>query len=107
MLLVILLSTLALTNIENGFLCLQVARTAAQMPLKDVVCNGSLLEKMLSVEGGATNMTDLQTQLCNLPAEVLKEAESLFFSQFDLTKFITVSTDLIDVEFLKKIKSKI
>uniref|UniRef100_A0A8C8E1E1 P-type phospholipid transporter n=1 Tax=Oryzias sinensis TaxID=183150 RepID=A0A8C8E1E1_9TELE len=86
--------------IENGFLCLQVARTAAQMPLKDVVCNGSLLEKMLTVEGGATNMTDLQTQLCNLPAEVLKEAEGLFFSQLDLTKFITVSTDLIDISSL-------
>uniref|UniRef100_A0A3B3IMY7 ATP-binding cassette, sub-family A (ABC1), member 7 n=1 Tax=Oryzias latipes TaxID=8090 RepID=A0A3B3IMY7_ORYLA len=101
LLLVILLSTLALTNIENGFLCLQVARTAAQMPLKDVVCNGSLLEKMLSVEGGATNMTDLQTQLCNLPAEVLKEAESLFFSQLDLTKFITRELVVSNAEDLR------
>lgn len=66
------------------------------MPLKDVVCNSSLLEKMLIVEGGAANKTDLQTQLCDLPAEVLKEAESLFFSQIDLTKFIAVSAGVID-----------
>ncbi|XP_020558036.1 ATP-binding cassette sub-family A member 1 isoform X1 [Oryzias latipes] len=95
------LSSETVDRLMNAHLNIQVARTAAQMPLKDVVCNGSLLEKMLSVEGGATNMTDLQTQLCNLPAEVLKEAESLFFSQLDLTKFITRELVVSNAEDLR------
>ncbi|XP_036067424.1 phospholipid-transporting ATPase ABCA1 isoform X3 [Oryzias melastigma] len=104
-------STFLLTNaslpsetvdqLMNAHLNIQVARTASQMPLKDVVCNSSLLEKMLIVEGGAANKTDLQTQLCDLPAEVLKEAESLFFSQIDLTKFIARELVVSNAEDLR------
>lgn len=64
--------------------------TLAQMPLKDIVCNVSMLERLLKVEGGEANMTDLQSQLCDLPADVLQEAERLFLSQLDLSKFLTV-----------------
>lgn len=35
-------------------------------------------------------MNDLQTQLCNVPAHVLREAERLFLSQLDFSKLFTV-----------------
>lgn len=60
------------------------------MQLKDLVCNASMLGQFLTVDGGEDAMKDLQTQLCNLPADILQEAERLFLSQLDLTKFVTV-----------------
>lgn len=61
------------------------------MQLKDLVCNASMLRRFLTVdEGGGVTIDDLQTQLCNQPADILKEAERLFLSQLDLTKFFTV-----------------
>lgn len=60
------------------------------MQLKDLVCNASMLRQFLTVDGGEASMNDLQTQLCNLPADILQEAERLFLSQLDFTKFFTV-----------------
>uniref|UniRef100_A0A8C9XBP2 P-type phospholipid transporter n=1 Tax=Sander lucioperca TaxID=283035 RepID=A0A8C9XBP2_SANLU len=67
-----------------------VSVAGAQMQLKDLVCNASMLGQFLTVDGGEDAMNDLQTQLCNLPADVLREAERLFLSQLDFTKFFTV-----------------
>lgn len=61
------------------------------MPLKVLVCNAILLGELLSVDGGAANMAALQNELCELPAGVLRDAERLFLSQLDVTKFLTVS----------------
>ncbi|XP_070764458.1 phospholipid-transporting ATPase ABCA1 [Enoplosus armatus] len=60
-----------------------------QMQLKDLVCNASMLGQFLTVDGGDAAMNDLQTQLCNLPADILQEAEHLFLSQLDFTKIFT------------------
>lgn len=60
------------------------------MQLKDLVCNASVLRRFLTVDGGEPVMYALQTQLCDLPADVLREAERLFLTQLDFTKFFTV-----------------
>lgn len=60
------------------------------MPLQDLVCSVSMLERFLTVDGGEAAMNDLQTQLCDLPADTLLEAERLFLSQLNLTKLLTV-----------------
>lgn len=60
------------------------------MQLKDLVCNANMLKQFLTVDGGEATMNDLQTQLCNLPADILQEAEHRFLSQLDFTKFFTV-----------------
>lgn len=63
------------------------------MQLKDLVCNASMLRGFLTMDGGEAAMNDLQTQLCNLPPEILQEAERLFLSQLDFTKLFTVGVD--------------
>ncbi|KAM9848252.1 phospholipid-transporting ATPase ABCA1 [Aulostomus maculatus] len=65
----------------------QVSVAGAEMQLMELVCNASMLGQFLTVDGG--NMTDLQTQLCNLPADILLEAERRFLTQLDFTKFFT------------------
>ncbi|XP_053285794.1 phospholipid-transporting ATPase ABCA1 [Pleuronectes platessa] len=67
----------------------QVALAGAQLQLKDLVCNASMLRQFLTVDGGEAAMNDLQTQLCDLPADVLQETERLFLSQLDFNKFFT------------------
>uniref|UniRef100_A0A673C5R9 Zgc:172302 n=1 Tax=Sphaeramia orbicularis TaxID=375764 RepID=A0A673C5R9_9TELE len=61
----------------------------SQLQLKDLVCNASVLGQFLTVDGGEDAMKDLQTQLCDVPADVLQQAERLFLSQLDFTKFFT------------------
>lgn len=68
----------------------QVALTGGQMQLKDLVCNASMLRRFLTVDAGGISIDDLQTQLCNQSADALQEAERLFLSQLDFTKFFTV-----------------
>ncbi|MEQ2188394.1 hypothetical protein GOODEAATRI_014522, partial [Goodea atripinnis] len=63
--------------------------TGAQTPLKVLVCNATIVGQFLAVDGGAADMTALQTELCELPADVLRDAERLFLSQLDVTKFLT------------------
>lgn len=79
------------TSLKVRFCPLQTTLAVAEMQLKDMVCNRSVLEQLLTVDGGEAAMTDLQTQMCYLPADVLQETERLFLSQLDLTKFLTVS----------------
>uniref|UniRef100_A0A3Q1IPV7 ABC transporter domain-containing protein n=1 Tax=Anabas testudineus TaxID=64144 RepID=A0A3Q1IPV7_ANATE len=69
---------------------IQVALSGAQMQLKDLVCNTSMLGQFLTVGGGQPVTNDLQTQLCDLPADILQEAERLFLTQLDFTKFFSV-----------------
>lgn len=71
------------------FFPVQVILAGAQLQLKDLVCNASMLRQYLTVKEEAT-MNDLQTELCNLPADILQEAERLFLTQLDFTKFFTV-----------------
>lgn len=62
----------------------------AQMQLKDLVCNASMLKKFLTMDEGDAAMNGLQTQLCGLPAELLQEAERLFLTQLNFRKLFTV-----------------
>uniref|UniRef100_A0A673C6M0 Zgc:172302 n=1 Tax=Sphaeramia orbicularis TaxID=375764 RepID=A0A673C6M0_9TELE len=75
-----------------GCRCVQVSVAGAQLQLKDLVCNASVLGQFLTVDGGEDAMKDLQTQLCDVPADVLQQAERLFLSQLDFTKFFTFSS---------------
>ncbi|XP_041861136.1 phospholipid-transporting ATPase ABCA1 isoform X2 [Melanotaenia boesemani] len=83
------LSPATVDQLMNAQLNFQAVFSGALMPLKVLVCNVSALEQLLSVDGGAANMTDLQTQLCDLPADVLQAAERLFLTQLDLAQFFT------------------
>ncbi|XP_054459181.1 phospholipid-transporting ATPase ABCA1 [Anoplopoma fimbria] len=83
------LSSVTVDQLMKARLNFQVAVAGAQMQLKDLVCNASMLGQFLKVDGGEATMNDLQTQLCDLPADVLQEAERLFLSQLDFTKFFT------------------
>ncbi|XP_028442644.1 ATP-binding cassette sub-family A member 1 isoform X1 [Perca flavescens] len=83
------LSPVTVDQLLKARLNFQVSVAGAQMQLKDLVCNASMLGEFLTVDGGEAAMKDLQTQLCNLPADVLREAERLFLSQLDFTKFFT------------------
>ncbi|XP_034439364.1 phospholipid-transporting ATPase ABCA1 isoform X2 [Hippoglossus hippoglossus] len=83
------LSPVTVDQLMKARLNFQVSVAGAQMQLKDLVCNASMLRQFLTVDGGEAAMNDLQTQLCDLPADVLQEAERLFLSQLDFTKFFT------------------
>ncbi|KAL7396790.1 hypothetical protein ABVT39_011869 [Epinephelus coioides] len=83
------LSPVTVDQLMKARLNFQVSVAGAQMQLKDLVCNASMLGQFLTVKGGEATMNDLQTQLCNLPTDVLQEAERLFLSQLDFTKFFT------------------
>ncbi|GLD49893.1 ATP-binding cassette sub-family A member 1-like protein [Lates japonicus] len=83
------LSPETVDQLMKARLNLQVAMAGAEMQLKDLVCNVSMLGQFLTVDGGEAVMNDLQTQLCDLPTDVLREAERLFLSQLDFTKFLT------------------
>ncbi|KAK2835350.1 hypothetical protein Q5P01_015834 [Channa striata] len=83
------LSPVTVDQLMNARLNFQVSLAGAQMQLKDLVCNVSMLEQFLTVDGGEAVMKDLQTKLCDLPADILREAERLFLTQLDFTKFFT------------------
>ncbi|XP_060933642.1 phospholipid-transporting ATPase ABCA1 [Limanda limanda] len=83
------LSPVTVEQLMKARLNFQVAVAGAQLQLKDLVCNASMLRQFLTVDGGEAAMNDLQTQLCDLPADVLQETERLFLSQLDFAKFFT------------------
>lgn len=58
--------------------------------LKDIVCNATVLSQFLTVDQ-EDSMAELQSQLCAIPADTLQQAEQLFLSQLDFSKFFTVS----------------
>uniref|UniRef100_A0A673X702 P-type phospholipid transporter n=1 Tax=Salmo trutta TaxID=8032 RepID=A0A673X702_SALTR len=59
--------------------------------LKDIVCNGTVLSQFLTVDQ-EDSMAELQSQLCAIPADTLQQAEQLFLSQLDFSKFFTLSS---------------
>lgn len=77
---------------------LQVALAGAQLQLKDLVCNASMLRHFLTVDEGGS-FDELQTQLCSQPAGTLQEAERLFLSQLNFTKIFTVRVSDIKSAF--------
>ncbi|XP_037325366.2 phospholipid-transporting ATPase ABCA1 isoform X1 [Pungitius pungitius] len=83
------LSAVTVDQLLKARLDFRVSVAGAQLQLKDLVCNASMLGEFLKVEEGEAAMKDLQTQLCKLPADVLQEAERLFLSQLDFAKFFT------------------
>ncbi|KAM6938002.1 phospholipid-transporting ATPase ABCA1 [Lycodopsis pacificus] len=83
------LSSVTVDQLLKARLNFQVSVAGAQMQLKDLVCNASMLGQFLKVDDGEAAMNDLHSQLCNLPADVLQEAERLFLSQLDFSKFFT------------------
>ncbi|KAM8745232.1 phospholipid-transporting ATPase ABCA1 isoform 2-T2 [Acanthopagrus schlegelii] len=82
------LSPTTVNQLLKARLNFQVTLAGAQLQLKDLVCNASMLRQYLMVKDEAA-MNDLQTELCNLPADILQEAERLFLTQLDFTKFFT------------------
>ncbi|KAM4628696.1 phospholipid-transporting ATPase ABCA1 [Polymixia lowei] len=83
------LSPATVDQLLKARLNFQVSLSGAGMSLKDLVCNASLLGQFLTVDGGEAVVADLQKQLCDLPADTLQQAERLFLSQLDFTKFFT------------------
>ncbi|XP_051232460.1 phospholipid-transporting ATPase ABCA1 isoform X2 [Dicentrarchus labrax] len=83
------LSPVTVDQLLKARLNFQVSLAGAELQLKDLVCNASMLGQFLTVDGGEATMNDLQTQLCNQSADILQEAERLFLSQLDFTKFFT------------------
>uniref|UniRef100_A0A8C8I4P3 P-type phospholipid transporter n=1 Tax=Oncorhynchus tshawytscha TaxID=74940 RepID=A0A8C8I4P3_ONCTS len=59
--------------------------------LKDIVCNVTVLSQFLTVDQ-EDSMAELQSQLCAIPADTLQQAEQLFLSQLDFSKFFTLSS---------------
>ncbi|XP_065811834.1 phospholipid-transporting ATPase ABCA1 isoform X1 [Labrus bergylta] len=83
------LSPVTVDQLLKARLNFQVAVAGAQLQLKDLVCNASMLRQFLTVDGGEATMNGLQTQLCNQPDDVLQEAERRFLTHLDFTKFFT------------------
>ncbi|XP_053706907.1 phospholipid-transporting ATPase ABCA1 isoform X2 [Synchiropus splendidus] len=84
------LSPETVTKLLKARLNFQVVAAAAgsQMQIKDLVCNKSMLGPFLTDDGDEETMMALQTQLCDLPAHILDDAERLFLSQLDLSKIL-------------------
>ncbi|XP_041647195.1 phospholipid-transporting ATPase ABCA1 isoform X1 [Cheilinus undulatus] len=83
------LSPATVDQLLKARLNFQVTVAGAQLQLKDLVCDASMLRQFLAVDGGEAAMNNLQTQLCNQPADILQEAERRFLTQLDFTKFFT------------------
>uniref|UniRef100_UPI0037E9C7B4 phospholipid-transporting ATPase ABCA1 n=1 Tax=Semicossyphus pulcher TaxID=241346 RepID=UPI0037E9C7B4 len=83
------LSPVTVNQLLKARLNFQVAVAGAQLQLKDLVCNASMLRQFLTVDRGEAAMNNLQTQLCSLPVDVLQEAERRFLTQLDFTKLFT------------------
>uniref|UniRef100_A0A8C4IKT2 P-type phospholipid transporter n=1 Tax=Dicentrarchus labrax TaxID=13489 RepID=A0A8C4IKT2_DICLA len=94
------------TSGQLKFCVLFVSLAGAELQLKDLVCNASMLGQFLTVDGGEATMNDLQTQLCNQSADILQEAERLFLSQIKFKKksfsicFLLVSLTCVYFIFL-------
>ncbi|XP_070816442.1 phospholipid-transporting ATPase ABCA1 isoform X1 [Chaetodon trifascialis] len=101
------LSPVTVDQLMKARLNFQVSLAGAQMQLKDLVCNSSMLGQFLTVDGGEDAMNDLQTQLCDVPADILQEAERLFLSQLDLTKFVTRDRLMADAGNLRVISQAV
>ncbi|MFT7798628.1 ATP-binding cassette sub-family A member 1-like isoform X2 [Arapaima gigas] len=65
-----------------------VSLAGAGLPLKEIVCNPSLLGGYLTVSQGES-LLELQSALCMLPSDTLQAAERIFLSQLDYSKIFT------------------
>ncbi|XP_069558445.1 phospholipid-transporting ATPase ABCA1 isoform X1 [Brachyistius frenatus] len=101
------LSPASMDQLLKARLNLQPLVTGLQMQPKDLVCNASLLGQLLIVDGGEAAMTDLQTELCDAPADVLQEVERLFLTQLDLTKFLTRDSLMANAGVLRLISQAV
>lgn len=81
---------ISLITLEVIYMALQVSLSGAGVRLSDIVCNASLLERFLTMEGG-DSMPELQASLCAVDPDTLQQAEQLFLSQLDYSKIFTVS----------------
>ncbi|KAF3835266.1 hypothetical protein F7725_027824 [Dissostichus mawsoni] len=97
------LSSATVSQLLKARLNFQVVLAGSEVQLKDLVCNASMLGRFLTVDGGEAAMNDLQTQLCNVSADVLKEAERIFLSQLDLSKLLTRERLMANAEDLRDI----
>uniref|UniRef100_A0A674IQN4 ABC transporter domain-containing protein n=1 Tax=Terrapene triunguis TaxID=2587831 RepID=A0A674IQN4_9SAUR len=66
---------------------LQLSLAATGVPLKDIVCNASVLAEFL-VAAEASSAERLQERLCALPAPTLQAMERSFFSQADFSQVL-------------------
>ncbi|XP_053093930.1 phospholipid-transporting ATPase ABCA1 isoform X2 [Pangasianodon hypophthalmus] len=79
----------AVDQLLRARLSLQVVSLAgAGMRLSDIVCNATLLDRYLTVEGDSS-LTELQQYLCAVPSDLLQQAEQIFLSQLNLSKIFT------------------
>ncbi|TSM94632.1 ATP-binding cassette sub-family A member 1 [Bagarius yarrelli] len=79
----------AVDQLLKAQLNLQVMSLArAGMRLSDIVCNATLLDRYLTVEGNSS-FTELQQHLCSVPSDLLQQAEQIFLSQLNVSKIIT------------------
>ncbi|XP_047231680.1 phospholipid-transporting ATPase ABCA1 isoform X1 [Girardinichthys multiradiatus] len=101
------LSSSTVDQLMKAHLNFQALLTGAQTPLKVLVCNATIVGQFLVVDGGAADMTALQTELCELPADVLRDAERLFLSQLDVTKFLTRDRLIASAEELRIVSQAI
>ncbi|MED6260960.1 hypothetical protein ATANTOWER_031975, partial [Ataeniobius toweri] len=101
------LSSSTVDQLMKARLNFQALLTGAQTPLKVLVCNATIVGQFLAVDGGAADMTALQTELCELPADVLRDAERLFLSQLDVTKFLTRDRLIASAEELRIVSQAI
>ncbi|XP_018601402.2 ATP-binding cassette sub-family A member 1 isoform X2 [Scleropages formosus] len=79
----------ALDQLMKAQLNFQVLSLAgAGLPLKEIVCNASLLGQYLTV-GQQESLSELQLALCAVPSDILQAAEQIFLSQLDYSKLFT------------------
>ncbi|XP_060734079.1 phospholipid-transporting ATPase ABCA1 isoform X2 [Tachysurus vachellii] len=93
----------AVDQLLRAQLSLQVVSLAgAGMRLSDIVCNVTLLDRYLVVEGN-TSSSELQQNLCAVPSDLLQQAEQIFLSQLNLSKIITRERLLSDAAEVRQL----
>ncbi|KPP59366.1 hypothetical protein Z043_122719, partial [Scleropages formosus] len=78
----------ALDQLMKAQLNFQLSLAGAGLPLKEIVCNASLLGQYLTV-GQQESLSELQLALCAVPSDILQAAEQIFLSQLDYSKLFT------------------
>ncbi|XP_017334205.1 phospholipid-transporting ATPase ABCA1 isoform X2 [Ictalurus punctatus] len=78
----------AVDQLLRAQLNLQVSLAGAGMRLSDIVCNATLLERYLTVQGDSS-FTELQQSLCAVPSDLLQQAEQIFLSQLNFSRIFT------------------
>ncbi|KAI5101655.1 ATP-binding cassette sub-family A member 1 isoform X2 [Silurus meridionalis] len=66
-----------------------VSLAGAGLRSSDIICNATLLESYLTVKEGNSSFTELQQYLCDVPSDLLQQAEQIFLSELNLSKIFT------------------